>query len=1836
MIRSYTIRGTEQQTVAVPFATRDIEITHPRRLNPGSAREAGVGEIEAAGDDVVRVELENGFVLWTRADDLIRERGREAKSRAGGEGWEIETRPRLRTPQAAQRGRLGLGIKVLEFFGVDLKGETAGILGKKLEEKLLGGSVPGLCRCPLGDALALAPVPESEALPSGKDPLLLFIHGTASSTEGSFGRLWTEGGSAGAAARRTLRERYGDRAYAWEHRTLTESPVQNALELVKRLPAKAVVHLVTHSRGGLVGELLCLGQRDKGKDPFTTGLLQELFAADRTLAEQIGLSPLDTGAAEARDDAYDKDRDFLEELLKLLDEKQLKIPRFVRVACPARGTTLASGRLDRWLSVVNYLTGNGLIGDAADFLLGVVKERTDPRTLPGLEAMMPGSALTRMLQHPDLSTDADLTVIAGDVEGDSLWSQIKLLATDWFYGADHDLVVNTGSMYGGIRRTAGGGRFQRDQGAGVNHFNYFSNDKSVGWLVTGLTGAAGVEGGFQPLQAAKQEEPRWRAAVRRSRSATAPRPLAVVLPGTMGSALNIEGENVWLNYWSLLRGGLKRLRIDASGVEPTDLLSHFYGPLLEFLARSHRVEILPYDWRLSVRDAATRLADRLDDWLPAAERSGQPVHLVAHSMGGLVVRAMIADGDRGAALWRRIVALPNSRLLMLGTPNLGSYEAVRWLTGGNPTQAKISLLDITQSTAEITNLVRNYPGLVELLPFDPDSPDFSQQGLWKRLREALNARWQPAGEAVLRQALATWTLLKQSPPDPEHMLYVAGCRDATVADYHLADYDEPHLAGRKRLAFMGVREGDGTVTWKSGFLPGVPVWYVDDTAHDELCNQTRALPGYLDLLTTGKTTRLLDSPPARARAATGAPERFPLPALPPTDDIPDERNVRSFGFGPGRSPETGGDRPAVPDIQVRIRHGDLAYAGYPVVVGHYLGDTIISAESALNARIGGALERRLQLGLYPGHTGTHAVFINEKPDDKPGGAVVIGLGMVGELSPGLLEAGMRDAMLDYALQVAQWADDRFGPRTSVRSAALSCLLVGSGPGGIAVRDTVEAILRAAVAANDRLDDADLDNQVLIDRIEFLELYEDIAIAAAEALDSILVDGQLSYRVAWPQRVIEAGQGRRRRVCCDDAPGWWHRMEIIEEKGGGGLRFIASTDRARAEVTQATGQLALADAFIRQASQSSSSNTEVAKTLFEMLLPNRLKELTPRQTDLVLLVDEVSARYPWELLEDRWSQTDRPPAVSAGLVRQLKTPGFRPQPAHAATASAFVVGNPDLGGWESFPDLPGARQEAQKVAGLLRAGGHGVSDCIDEKADTIVKMLHQDAWRILHLAGHGEHEMVLEEDAAAQVDGEDERPVSKRRQPLSGMVIGRKTFLTPGDVEQMRWVPEVVFINCCHLGKTGASRHGKYSLLAANLGVQFITMGVKAVVAAGWAVDDGAASAFAESFYTRLLDGETFGEAVRAAREEVWTRFPNVNTWGAYQCYGDPGYRLHGDGATPARHGEKRYHAPSELVADLENHAESIRVQIREKEKEGDEDALGDMRDRIVRLFAAIPEEKQAEWLARADVAAAAGFAWGETGAWSEAVEWLEKALHATEGDCPVRAVEQCANFRVRLSAQRWQQMRHTVDRKGAEAGRPALIRDIELAIRELDYVNERAPTGERLNLLGSACKRLAWVHTETTPRLEALVNMANYYCHAFVGDQEPDPYPFTNWAIARVLAVQLDPAQGGEWQTTLEDECRRMIDVARSRLAEKPNFWDAVAEADCELVLLLENRDVTVGAADEAASRITELYRTAARRGASPREYASVVEHLDFVIDVAGLKAGSPVGDALRAIRTAL
>ncbi|MFZ2041172.1 MAG: hypothetical protein WAV08_10785, partial [Desulfobacterales bacterium] len=229
--KSFHVTGIQGNTETP--VTREVTIASNRRLLPRGLRESGADAMVVQADEVVRVELNNGFVLWMRADDLIDEHGTQVLGRGGEAAWEIALREPTGIRQRSERGWLKLGIRVLDFFGIDLAGKTAQALGHKFEAKQLGGNPPGLYRCQMTGDFSLLPVSNENPIVHGKGPIVVFLHGTASSSRGSFGKLWEDSNSQGQEARKVLEENYGERVYAFEHRSLTQSPIQNALELVK-------------------------------------------------------------------------------------------------------------------------------------------------------------------------------------------------------------------------------------------------------------------------------------------------------------------------------------------------------------------------------------------------------------------------------------------------------------------------------------------------------------------------------------------------------------------------------------------------------------------------------------------------------------------------------------------------------------------------------------------------------------------------------------------------------------------------------------------------------------------------------------------------------------------------------------------------------------------------------------------------------------------------------------------------------------------------------------------------------------------------------------------------------------------------------------------------------------------------------------------------------------------------------------------------------------------------------------------------------------------------------------------------------------------------------------------------------------------------------------------------------------------------------------------------------------------------------------------------------------------------------------------------------------------
>ena len=216
--------------------------------------------------------------------------------------------------------------------------------------------------------------------------------------------------------------------------------------------------------------------------------------------------------------------------------------------------------------------------------------------------------------------------------------------------------------------------------------------------------------------------------------------------------------------------------------------------------------------------------------------------------------------------------------------------------------------------------------------------------------------------------------------------------------------------------------------------------------------------------------------------------------------------VRNVGRPPdrGQSPEPEPTEPSLPPLIVGVRHGSLEHAPYRLLLGHFQGLPLTSAEARLNERSDGRLERLLLMNLYPQRLGEMAVLepVDEAP---PQGAVIMGLGPTGELTAAQLRGVVTRALLRVALNVL---DRRLAeePGTappfdaSPLPLGVSAVLIGSSTGGgLTVEGSVRALIDGVLVANaglGRLKVGLRDGQhpatdvVRYDVLEMIERYED--------------------------------------------------------------------------------------------------------------------------------------------------------------------------------------------------------------------------------------------------------------------------------------------------------------------------------------------------------------------------------------------------------------------------------------------------------------------------------------------------------------------------------------------------------------------------------------------------------------------------------------------------------------------------------------------------------------------------------------------------------------------------
>lgn len=323
--------------------------------------------------------------------------------------------------------------------------------------------------------------------------------------------------------------------------------------------------------------------------------------------------------------------------------------------------------------------------------------------------------------------------------------------------------------------------------------------------------------------------------------ARADAPRVFIVPGIMGSQLGqrrrapLPDDVLWLDPIDITAGRLNKLKpARTDGVVSLGVVLYTYLRLkLHLQAQGFNPIFHDYDWRLGVDVLGRVLAERL------RRESAQRIMLVAHSMGGLVSRAALALP--GTARVERVV--------LLGTPNFGSFAPVQALRGTYPVVRKIARLNRRQSAEWLAQEVFNaFPSLYHLLPtpghggaldlFDP-------------------AQWPESGPRPRAHLLTQARLLgRELAPGDERFAVIAGANQETVT-----------AVERRRDDFLYTvtRHGDGTVPTANALLPGVRTYYTG-VAHSELTRDKNIALAIADIL-RGGTTRRLPTRCARSGAA---------------------------------------------------------------------------------------------------------------------------------------------------------------------------------------------------------------------------------------------------------------------------------------------------------------------------------------------------------------------------------------------------------------------------------------------------------------------------------------------------------------------------------------------------------------------------------------------------------------------------------------------------------------------------------------------------------------------------------------------------------------------------------------------------------------------------------------------------------------------------------------------------------------------------------------------------------------------------------------------------------
>jgi CHAT domain-containing protein len=1541
---------------------------------------------------------------------------------------------------------------------------------------------------------------------------LLFLHGTASSSLGSFGELKD------SEEWKSFIKAYGEgQLLSFQHRTLTTSPLQNILHLVKQLPTGIKLDLLSHSRGGLLADLLARFSTDtKGFDGVEKSLL----------------------------DKNDRETDLrvIKEIEEILTAKKITIRSMVRVACPANGTTLASNRLNIFLNVTFNIAGLvvGQIGNPIfvafkEFIMEAVASKDDVDVLPGLEAMGPQSPFIKALnyQASDIVVDFPLYVVGGSSELSMSFKSLVVILGKLFFMRKNDLVVDTESMTWGARRKQGKVFVSIEKSGTINHFKYFSNPETLKAILGALAAEVGdVVDEFElKLIASDRGFAGFDYGSYKRDTVSGQRPIALVIPGIMGSNLGDpkkvgkKDELLWINYWRFLTGDLVGMALDPTTetkLSPHSLIKTSYGELGEKLEETYDVVTFEFDWRIPLKVSAARFEKKIGELIAHK----QPIKIVAHSMGGVLVRDFIVYHPER---WQELNTSVGFKAVFLGSPLGGSYRIPYVLFGKDSMIKLLGKIDIKHSTKELLSVFCNFHGILNLLPMRNNTSlhDFSDRRLWEKMRAASgDDSWPiPSVEALKEFAEHQKMVLdKVDKIDYSNITYIAGQSGKKSFTISNLDIDNGELV------FYATNAGDESVTWMSGIPKGLhdknQVYYANVT-HGGLSNERNIFAAIEELMIYGSTKRLQNSLPK-----TRGEEKDFAPTESEVFDISEENVMNTILGITEQEAKWQEEKP----ILVSVSHGDLKYAKFPVLAGHFKFDAILTTELAIDRQLGGELLRLHGMGLYPGDIGTNQIVLNEdfsKTTFK--GGVIVGLGIPGELSGFALMNSIEKGVARY-LSIKKDQADSNKQNTSSETTGISVIAIANAFGGLTTESSVRAIILGIQQANRNIHSAYKGKIKGIEEVEIIEIFNDKALAILKTIQRLEVDDSKEFNVVFKEKGLNYKLGRLWRIPYDNANDWWTRISICHEmkltdktEFEEVIRMSIASNGASEKVEHMPANDKTLEILLKRMTQQNQYSPEIAKTMFELLIPYQFKEEVKRLSNVSWILDVASAEYPWEMIQEDVDAV--PLCVHTGMIRQLSTMQYRQKLARVTDKTALVVGDPILDKY--MPQLPGAKREAETVVSILRKNDYQIQSLISSNASDIILKLFSRNHKIIHLAGHG--------------------VFNYGPNRSTGMVIGNDTFLTPAQIAGMSSSAELVFVNCCYLGaidRESEERSQYRNKFAANIGTQLINNGARAVVVAGWAVDDAAALEFSRIFYENMFDGLGFGESVKRARKEIYKGFGRrTNTWGAFQCYGDPFYKLTEVGVW--RGNENELMVSEEVEIELQNTYESMSANNYDQEK-------------ILSRIDEVIENMQSRNMLNDRIQELSASIYAGLQEYEKSCACYENLLKSKKSEFTIRSFERYCNTLAKLSLQQFAAGK--IEVKDALKMIDKVISDIEGLAKHF------GESAERWSLLGSSYKRKMHLlrNSSSKEKAAALASSIHAYREATKFSDYKDAYPMTNWLTMSQIQLLLEGKKGiKNIDLDARKALQKIYDENSSNTKAADDFWKMAHQANILLTQFL-------------------------------------------------------------------